>query len=82
VLLPLFDQSSGTGSSAQYRVYGYAAFTLAGYDFGGQFSSASPCHGNARCIRGRFVSYVDLRDTFTSSASAPALGASVVQLTS
>ena len=40
VLLPIFDDSGGTGNSAWYRVYGYAAFTITGYDFGGQYNTA------------------------------------------
>ena len=38
VLLPIFDSSAGTGSGASYHVFGYAAFTITGYDFGGQYS--------------------------------------------
>jgi Flp pilus assembly protein TadG len=84
VLLPLFDSSAGTGSGASYHLYGYAAFRLTGYSFGGQFSwpSQAPCNGNNRCVKGYFTSYVDLSDAFTYSAGAPALGAAVVQLTS
>src|SRR3712207_8706517 len=31
VLLPIFDEAGGTGSSAWYHVYGYAAFTITAY---------------------------------------------------
>ena len=83
VLLPLFDSSTGTGASASYHVYGYAAFRLTGYHFGGQFSAGgSTCNGNARCVKGYFTGYADLTEAFTYSAGAPALGASVIKLTS
>jgi Flp pilus assembly protein TadG len=76
--------SAGTGSGASYHLYGYAAFRLTGYSFGGQFSwpSQAPCNGNNRCVKGYFTSYVDLSNAFAYSAGAPALGASVVKLTS
>jgi hypothetical protein len=82
VLLPVFDASAGTGSGVTYHLYGYAAFTLTGYSFGGQYSWNSPCNGNARCIRGYFTRLVSLTEAFTYAAGAPALGASVVSLTS
>jgi Flp pilus assembly protein TadG len=81
VLLPLFDQAGSTGSNAWYRVYGYAAFKLTGYFFGGQFSSSpQPCSGNARCITGYFVRFVDLSDRFTYTNDGPDLGASILRL--
>ena len=81
VLLPLFDSSAGTGSGATYRIYGYAAFQLTGYHFGGQFDVGSPCNGNARCVKGYFTRFVDLSEAFDYGAGAPQLGASVVRLT-
>ncbi|SDT05958.1 Putative Flp pilus-assembly TadE/G-like [Friedmanniella luteola] len=82
VLLPIFDSSAGTGSGARYHIFGYAAFIITGYDFGGQYSWNSPCNGNARCIRGYFAGFVDLTESFTYSPTAPALGAAVVDLIS
>jgi Flp pilus assembly protein TadG len=82
VLLPIFDSSAGTGSGATYHIYGYAAFTITGYHFGGQYSWNSPCNGSERCIRGYFTRFVDLTEAFTYSTTAPALGASVVDLIS
>lgn len=81
VLMPIFDQVSGTGSGATYRVYAYAAFTLTGYHFGGQNTWNSPCGGSARCIRGYFTKLVAVSDAFTYGAGAPNLGASIVTLT-
>lgn len=82
VLLPIFDRYTGTGSGATYHVYAYAAFHITGYHFGGQYSSnAAPCGGNDRCIRGYFTKMVDLDDAWEYSATAPQLGASIVDLT-
>ena len=81
VLLPLFDQSGSSGNNAWYRVYGYAAFRLTGYFFGGQFaSSPKPCSGNARCIAGYFVRFVDESDRFTYTSTGPDLGADILRL--
>lgn len=84
VLLPLFDQMAGTGSGATYRIYGYAAFRLTGYHFGAQqynWGTPAPCNGNDRCIRGYFVKFVDIAESFEYGAGAPQLGASIVSLT-
>ena len=83
VLLPLFDQAGDSGSKAWYRLYGYAAFTVTGYHFVGQYSwNASPtCGGSTRCIKGYFTRFVDLSEAFEYSDTAPQLGASVVSLT-
>ncbi|TDS82309.1 TadE/TadG family type IV pilus assembly protein [Nesterenkonia aurantiaca] len=83
VLLPIFDQTRGTGNSGEYRVFGYAAFTLSGYYFAGQYShpSPAPCGGSERCIRGSFDRFVDLTENFDYSPSGPRMGAAVVALT-
>ena len=81
VLLPIFDQAYSSGSNASYRVYGYAAFRITGYHFGGQYSWNAPCGGNDRCIRGYFTRFVDDAETFEFGATAPNLGASLVKLT-
>jgi Flp pilus assembly protein TadG len=81
VLLPLFDDSGDTGSNAWYHVYGYAAFRITGYHFGGQFStSPRPCGGSARCISGYFTRFVDLGEAFDYDSNAPQLGAWVLRL--
>ncbi|MDD9205590.1 hypothetical protein PU560_03795, partial [Georgenia sp. 10Sc9-8] len=81
MLLPIFDRSTGTGSGATYGVYGYAAFKLTGYSFGGQYKWNSPCSGDERCVQGYFTQFVDLSDAFDYGAGAPQLGAAVVSLT-
>lgn len=82
VLLPLFDAYGGNGANAWYRVYGYAAFRITGYHFGGQYSTSPPqCRGNDRCVTGYFTRFVDMGEAFDYSAAAPQLGASVLSLT-
>lgn len=81
VLLPIFDSSGDSGANAYYRVYAYAAFTITGYYFAGQYSWNPPCNGEARCIRGYFTRLVRLDQSFTYTTTAPQLGASVVALT-
>ena len=81
-LLPIFDVYAGTGAGATYTINGYAAFQITGYHFGGQYSWNSPCNGNDRCIRGYFTRFVTLTEAFTYSTTAPALGASVIDLIS
>ena len=81
VLLPIFDEFGGTGSNAWYHVYGYAAFQITGYSLGGQFgTSPRPCTGNDRCIAGYFTRWVELSDDFTTSPTAPDLGAAILRL--
>jgi Flp pilus assembly protein TadG len=81
VLLPLFDDSGDSGSNAWYHVYAYAAFTITGYHFGGQFSTTpKPCGGNERCISGYFTRFVEMSDRFDYDSSAPSTGAWVLRL--
>jgi len=81
VLLPVFDEYAGTGSGATYTIYGYAAFHVTGYHFGGQNTYGNPCNGNDRCIRGYFAKFVDLSEAFDIGAGGPPLGTSIVSLT-
>jgi Flp pilus assembly protein TadG len=81
VLLPIFDQTSGSGSSATYRIYGYAAFKITGYFFGSSYAWNKPCNGSARCIKGYFTKFAGTLDAFDYGPSAPKLGTSVVNLT-
>ena len=80
VLLPVFDAAGAD----KYQIFGYAAFTLTGFSFAGQFkypTSAPPCKGSDRCIRGTFDRFIDLTDNFDYSPNGPRLGAAVVALT-
>ena len=81
VLLPLFKESGDTGSNAWYQVYGYAAFKITGYHFGGQYSTTNkPCSGNERCVAGYFTRFVDLSERFDYSPDAAQLGAAILRL--
>ena len=81
VLLPIFEDYGGTGNNAWYDVYGFAAFRLTGFHFGGQYSTTpSPCGGSARCVSGYFTRFVDLSERFTFTSDAPALGSAVLRL--
>lgn len=81
-LLPIFDFAGGSGNNAWYRLYAYAAFTITGYYFAGQYGwNPAGCSGNDRCLKGYFVRFVDLSEAFTYSTSAPQLGAGVIRLT-
>lgn len=80
VLLPIFDDSGGSGSGAYYHLYAFAAFKITGYYFAGQYTWNNPCNGNERCIQGYFTRFVDLTSAFTYG-SGPQTGASVVALT-
>jgi Flp pilus assembly protein TadG len=86
VLLPLFDEYGESGSNAWYRVYGYAAFHLTGYQFVGQFKTGGnkicgpQSNGNDRCVTGYFTRFVELSDAWNYSPDAPQLGASILRL--
>lgn len=81
VLLPIFDQTGDSGSNSWYRLYGYAAFQVTGYQLGGQYKWNDPCSGDDRCIRGYFTQFVDLSSAFQYGTGAPQLGTAVVKLT-
>jgi Flp pilus assembly protein TadG len=61
VLVPYFDDLTGTGSNARYHVAGYGAYYLTGYYFAGQYREKSlidntyPCNGSDRCLQGYFL---------------------------
>jgi Flp pilus assembly protein TadG len=83
VLLPIFDGFGGTGSGAWYQVYGYAAFKITGYDFGGQYNTDKKLCGNGgdeRCVTGYFTRFVELSDAWTYSPDAPQMGSSILRL--
>jgi hypothetical protein len=81
VLLPLYDQTGGTGAGGWYHVYAYAAFKLTGYYLGGQYKTTpAPCGGNDRCLSGYFTRFVDLSDRFTYTSTGPDTGADILRL--
>ena len=68
ILFPMFDQATGQGNNAEYRVIGYAAFELEAYKVHSSPNWSDPngyrCPGTqgnqANCITGRFVAFVAL----------------------
>ncbi len=56
VFVPYFDDVTGLGANGQYRVAGFGALHVTGYNFGGQYKEPSaaqaPCRGDDRCISG------------------------------
>lgn len=63
VLIPVIGNVKGTGSTAQYQISGYAAFTITGYNFQGGYSNPDPTapapSGNTY-IQGYFTNYVSV----------------------
>lgn len=58
IYLPFFDDIQMTGNNALYRVAGFGALHVTGFNFGGQFKEpmgALPCTGEDRCISGYFT---------------------------
>ena len=82
VLVPIFDETQDQGSGAEYHIFGYVGFTLEGYrnNLGSAGTVPSECTANADCIFGTIERFVDLGSGFSSSASGPQLGSSVVEL--
>lgn len=92
VLLPVYQDVSGTGSGASYKLLAFAAFSVQGWAFSGadklplvfrNTSSVSSldCKGSCRGIIGKFVNYVSLSDGYKLGPVSP-YGATVVELTS
>jgi hypothetical protein len=91
VLLPVYNDVSGTGSGASYSLAAFAAFSVQGWAFSGSdklpmvYNNAPDkdleCKGNCRGIIGKFIKYVSLSDGYKLGPVSP-YGATVVELTS
>ncbi|MGP4031556.1 pilus assembly protein TadG-related protein [Pseudarthrobacter sp. 1C304] len=92
VLLPVYEDVTGTGSGASYDLIAFASFSVQGWAFSGAdklpmvFRNTSTdnkldCKGNCRGIIGKFVNYVSLSDGYKLGPVSP-YGATVVELTS
>lgn len=92
VLLPVYQDVSGTGAGASYKLLAFAAFSVQGWAFSGAdklpmvFRNTSSdknlnCNGSCRGIIGKFVNYVSLSDGYKLGPVSP-YGATVVELTS
>jgi hypothetical protein len=81
VVVPIFDEFTGTGQNAQYKIKGLAALTITGYCLG---SSASwildKCPSDKR-VQGQFTIYKDLVGNYSIDPSAPHYGVNTVGLT-
>jgi hypothetical protein len=61
VLVPYFDELTGTGSGAQYHIAGFGAFYITGYNFAGSYKVDSlidgvpVCTGEDRCLEGFLI---------------------------
>lgn len=83
VLLPVYGDKSGSGAGGTYKITGWAAFKLLGWNFPGYTYQSSTyagavCKGDCKGIIGQFISFVSLDDKFTGTG--PDLGASVATL--
>jgi hypothetical protein len=92
LLLPVYDDVTGTGSGASYHLNSFAAFSVQGWAFSGAdklpmvfnntpSTKALECKGNCRGIIGKFVKYVSLADGYKLGPVSPN-GATIVELTS
>lgn len=84
ILLPLYDDKSGTGAGASYHIYGWAAFTIHGWRFpsnavNNTTIAGATCTGSCNGIIGEFITFSALDEGFTTGG--PDLGATVVSLT-
>jgi Flp pilus assembly protein TadG len=81
LLLPVFDQVTGTGNGAAYHLLYFAAYDLKGWAFSGNNSLpktfrpsvtdgsvTQTCNGNCRGVIGKFIKYVSLADGYTLGA--------------
>lgn len=92
VLLPVYEDVSGTGSGASYDLVAFASFSVQGWAFSGadklplvyrntSTDKALECKGDCRGIIGKFINYVSLSDGYKLGPVSP-YGATVVELTS
>ncbi len=82
ILLPVYDRVFGTGTNVTYRIKGFAAFELRGYNFSGlEWNSAGPpsCTGDCKGLIGKFVRFVIPDASWTDGG--PNLGAARIRLT-
>lgn len=82
VLVPIFDEATGTGSNAMYKIEGLAAFTITGYCFSPSASwNVTKCPADKQVL-GHFSNYVDLSGSYQIDATATHFGVPVVKLSS
>lgn len=85
LILPLYDDKSGTGAGATYHISGWVAFKIHGWRFpgGNQINNNSiegaKCVGSCNGLIGEFVEFTDMSGDYT--IGGPDLGVTVVALT-
>jgi hypothetical protein len=75
ILIPVFSNSTGTGSGSTFTIQGFVAFTLLGWSFPSYSGGISTTN---KSIIGQFVKFVSVADGYTLGGTN--FGASVVQL--
>jgi hypothetical protein len=81
VLVPIFEEKSGSGQSATYLIKGLASFTFTGYCFSSTARWKLDNCPNDKRIQGHFTSYTELSGSYKIDPKAPHFGAVVVNLT-
>lgn len=90
VLLPVFTYATGTGNGAVYTISGFAAFSVIGWNFGGNtpnyYNNTAPngdsslaCANTCKGIIGKFITFVALDNKYDVGPST-AFGATIVRL--
>lgn len=80
VLVPIFEEVTGTGSNAMYKIKGLAAFTITGYCFSPAAAwNVTKCPSDKQVL-GHFSNYVDLSGAYQIDSVATHFGVPVVKL--
>ena len=80
VLVPIFEETTGSGSNAMYKIKGLAAFEISGYCFAQDAQwNVTKCPADKQ-IKGHFTDYVDLSGDYTIDANATHFGVATVKL--
>lgn len=91
VLIPIFDEYTGSGSSGSYHIIGFGGFRLEGYSInagpaptntthGRTYNWSGSCPGSASCLLGYFTEFVSL-DGDLAAGGGDEYGATVIRLT-
>lgn len=81
VVVPIFLETRGSGSNAEYKITGLAAFTITGYCFGPQeqYGNLDKCPSTKQ-IRGQFTLYQVLKGDYSIDPAAPHYGLGTARL--
>jgi len=82
VQVPIFEEVSGSGSNAMYKIKGLAAFTITGYCFSNDSQwNLNKCPSERR-IQGHFTNYQPGAGSYSIDPNAAHFGFTQVQLDS